>query len=281
VQHHENTTVYQVTCGRSKFDPRFICCVLPGLGARRILVRQGGNMHLRNLTTSLRPSFSVSLVLPLLIIPLVGFAQNPGPFPQRSEVMSCPAQNRECSSPGAFYPGNISPAPTLESVWREAAVAQWQNAQQQEDQPIRRRTVMQSDGRPPRATPEAPDQSDRLKNSKDPDFILRNFRTMYVETRNIDFFRADQMKAALRSNPDFSKLHINIVEDRSVADVVLTISYTFAWDYPFVLRHQNTTLVLLAGKGEGPFSGPLGAADVARVFVNLAEPWRSEPAKNK
>lgn len=130
------------------------------------------------------------------------------------------------------------------------------------------------------ATPDAPDQSDRLKNSKDPDFILRNFKTMYVETKGIDFFDADHMKAALHDNADFAKLNIHIVDDRRVADTVLTVSYTFAWDYPFQLRHQNTTMVLLAGKGEGPFSGPLGAADVARVFADLAKPWRT-PAGDK
>lgn len=125
-----------------------------------------------------------------------------------------------------------------------------------------------------RANPDAPDQSELLKNSRDPEFILRNFKTMYVETRDIKFFDTQQMKAALHNNPDFAKLNIHIVDDRRVADAVLVVSYTFAWDYPFELRHQNTTMVLLAGKGEGPFSGPLGAADVARVFVDLARSWR-------
>ncbi|HEY6307466.1 MAG TPA: hypothetical protein VI488_13520, partial [Candidatus Angelobacter sp.] len=132
-----------------------------------------------------------------------------------------------------------------------------------------------------RATPDAPDQSEQLKNSKDRDFIRRNFKTLYVETKDIGFFGADQMKAALHRNPDFEKLNIHIVDDRRVADAVLVVTYTFAWDYPFELRHQNTTLVLLAGKGEGPFSGPLGAADVAREFVELAKPWRTPQPQKK
>jgi len=33
---------------------------------------------------------------------------------------------------------------------------------------------------------------------------------------------------------------------------------------------------LLSGKGEGPFSGPLGAAEVARNFVNAAQAWRDQ-----
>jgi disulfide oxidoreductase YuzD len=132
-----------------------------------------------------------------------------------------------------------------------------------------------------RAMPDAPDQSEQLKNSKDRDFILHNFKTMYIETGDIKYFGRDQMTAALHSNPDFEKLNIHIVDDRRVADAVLVVSYTFAWDYPFELRHQNTTMVLLAGKGEGPFSGPLGAADVARVFVDLAKPWRKSPEQKK
>jgi hypothetical protein len=33
--------------------------------------------------------------------------------------------------------------------------------------------------------------------------------------------------------PGFAKLNIHIVEDARVADTVLTVGYTFAWDYPF------------------------------------------------
>ncbi|HEX9255654.1 MAG TPA: hypothetical protein VF938_08905 [Candidatus Angelobacter sp.] len=128
----------------------------------------------------------------------------------------------------------------------------------------------------PHASPEAPDQSELLKNSKDRDFILRNFRTMYVDARDAKYFGSRQLKAALGKNKDFWKLNVRMVDDPRVADVILKVSYTFAWDYPFELTHRNTTMVLLSGKGEGPFSGPLGAADVARNLVNLAKPWREE-----
>lgn len=129
----------------------------------------------------------------------------------------------------------------------------------------------------PIARPDLPDQSELLKKSKDPDFILRNFKTMYIETRDIDVFGPAQIRAELGKNPEFQKLNIHIVDDRSVADTVLVVTYTFAWDYPFELRHQNTTMVLLAGKGEGPFSGPLGARNVARQFVKAARKWRTPP----
>jgi len=127
------------------------------------------------------------------------------------------------------------------------------------------------------ATPDNPDQSELLKNSKDPDFILHNFKTMYVDARDARYFDSEQMKAALGRNKGFAALHITMVDDPRVADVVLKVSYTFAWDYPFELRHQNTTTVLLAGKGIGPFSGPAGAASVAYEFVQAAKERRAVP----
>lgn len=127
-----------------------------------------------------------------------------------------------------------------------------------------------------RANPDAQDQSALLKNSKDHDFILRNFHTMYVDAHDAQYFGSGQMKAALGNNKDFQKLKIHIVDDARVADTVLTVGYTFAWDYPFTLRHQNTTMVLVSGKGEGPFSGPLGAEDVARRLVGAIKAWREE-----
>lgn len=129
------------------------------------------------------------------------------------------------------------------------------------------------------ATPEAPEKSDLLSVSKDRDFILRNFKTMYVDAQRAQYFKADQLKAALGRNKDFQKLNIRIVDDRKVADTVLDVGYTFAWDFPFELKHQNTTIVLLSGKGVGPFSGVAGAASVASEFVKSAKPYRITPVK--
>jgi S1-C subfamily serine protease len=128
--------------------------------------------------------------------------------------------------------------------------------------------------------PNAPDQSDLLSASKDRDFILRNFRTMFVDAQGAGYFGSDQLKAALGRNKDFAKLNIRIVDDRKVADTILVVGYTFAWDYPFELKHQNTTIVLLAGKGVGPFSGVAGAANVANELAKLAKPYRiTSPTK--
>jgi hypothetical protein len=172
-------------------------------------------------------------------------------------------------------PYGLPPSPTLESLARERAEMQ----KRQGSEPVLRASFQRHNSEPT-ANPDAPDQSELLKNAKDADFIRRHFKTMYVETSGIDLFGPELISAELKKNEEFNKMHVEIVQDRKVADTVLTVSYNFAWDYPFVLRHQNTTTVLLGGKGEGPFSGPLGAWDVARQFVKAAKKWRTPPEHN-
>jgi hypothetical protein len=62
---------------------------------------------------------------------------------------------------------------------------------------------------------------------------------------------------------------------------VLDVGYTFAWDYPFELKHQNTTLVLASGKGIGLFSGVVGATSVADEFVKIVKPYRTSTESQK
>lgn len=137
------------------------------------------------------------------------------------------------------------------------------------------RARARSEGETPGAVPrEAPERSELLRNSKDPEFILRNFRTMLIDASRASFFGSDQIKAALRQNKDFDALKITIVDDQAVADVVLDVGYTFAWDFPFSLKHQNTSMVLASGKGTGPISGPAGATSVAKELVALLKSHR-------
>lgn len=125
------------------------------------------------------------------------------------------------------------------------------------------------------ASRRAPEKSELLATAKDPETILRNFRTMLVDASRATHFGTAQMKAALGKNKGFQALRISMVDDPAVADVVLTVNYTFAWDFPFALKHQNTSLVLLSGKGIGPFSGPKGASSVASELVKALKPYRA------
>jgi hypothetical protein len=218
-----------------------------------------------------------------------GFAQAQQYRPERpaNPAISRPRiDNPHPAAAGQYYgyqngaPSNwgtypISVSPTIQPIQTQSQQSYAEYQEQQRRRAAQAAAIRAQMGETQaHADPEAPDQSELLRNSKDHDFILRNFHTMYVDARNAQYFGSDQMKAALGRNKEFQKLKIRIVDDPRVADVVLKVSYTFAWDYPFELRHQNTTYVLLAGKGEGPFSGPLGAADVARQFVKAAKPWR-------
>lgn len=131
---------------------------------------------------------------------------------------------------------------------------------------------------PAKAAPPSEDLArSELLRSKDPDFILRNFRTMYVDTRKAQFFGNRQMQGALARNKDFAAMHFSMIDDPGLADVILEVGYTFAWDFPFTLKHQNTGIILLAGKGVAPFSGPAGAASVAKQLIKLLRPYRTTP----
>jgi hypothetical protein len=88
------------------------------------------------------------------------------------------------------------------------------------------------------------------------------------------------MKAALGKNKEFTAMRIAVVDDASLADVVLEIAYTFMWDYPFTLKHQNTSIVLVAGKG-GAIGGAAGAGSVANELAKLLKPYRSAPPAPK
>jgi hypothetical protein len=125
------------------------------------------------------------------------------------------------------------------------------------------------------ATRTAPEKSELLADAKDPEAVLRKFRTMFVDASKAVYFGTPQMKAALGDNKGFVPLNISLVDDAAVADVVLNVSYTFAWDYPFTLKHQNTSVILLSGVGIGPFSGPAGAMSVAAEVVKALRPYRT------
>jgi hypothetical protein len=234
---------------------------------------------------------NTTLIVFLFGTTLVGFAQDQGanqPKQDASTQSNQPVKNDprcgvQGGNPGSLTDSQCVPAGTSVVIINNGAHSAAEEAAAYMAQ-VRARAAQQEAIRNQRyepepklrANPDAPDQSVLLKNSKDHDFILRNFHTMYVDASEAKYFGSDQMKAALGGNEDFRKLNIHIVEDARVADTVLNVSYTFAWDYPFALRHQNTTMVLVSGKGEGPFSGPLGAADVARQFVNAVKQWRQE-----
>lgn len=117
--------------------------------------------------------------------------------------------------------------------------------------------------------------SELLAQPPDPRRVLRDFRTLAVDASRAKFFRGDQVRAELFRNKGFGALNVTLVDNPVVADVLLDVGYTFPWDYPFALRHQNTSMVLGSGKGVGPLSGPRGAASVAGEIVRLMRRYRT------
>jgi hypothetical protein len=129
------------------------------------------------------------------------------------------------------------------------------------------------------STRSAPEKSDLLATANEPEYILRSFKTMMVDASRAKFFGDAELTGALGDNKIFRTLGITIVDDPAVADVVLEVSYTFAWNYPFSLKHLNTSMVLVSGKGSGPFSGAVGAKSVANDLAKLLRSYRVEPAQ--
>jgi len=60
---------------------------------------------------------------------------------------------------------------------------------------------------------------------------------MYIDARRARHFDSAQVKATLLQNKGFAALQIRTVNDPKLADVVLEVGYTFAWDFPFQWKH--------------------------------------------
>ncbi len=133
----------------------------------------------------------------------------------------------------------------------------------------------QADQKPPEPGP-APNSE--LASSKDRDFLLRHFQTMYIDA-HANYFGNKEVKAALGRNKDFAGLNIVLVDDPKAADTTLIVGHTFGFNFPFELKHQASSIVLLSGKGVGIFSGQLGSNNVAEEFIKAAQPFRTAPAK--
>jgi hypothetical protein len=121
------------------------------------------------------------------------------------------------------------------------------------------------------------EKSERLGAAKPNETILRDFKTLGVRAWDAEFFDVQAIQAIMGKNKDFRALNIVVVDDHTVADVILEISYTFPFDYPFTLKYQNSSVVLLSGKGTGAFSGQAGATSVVTELTKALKPYRQDP----
>ena len=94
---------------------------------------------------------------------------------------------------------------------------------------------------------EGPEKSELIA-SRDPKFILRKFRTLYVMSKTV-WMKDEVMKNALRQQPQFTDLGLVLVDNPKLADAVLVADRVLlTWDFTYSLSHQNTSIILATGK---------------------------------
>jgi len=82
----------------------------------------------------------------------------------------------------------------------------------------------------------------------DPVKILVDSRTLYIES-NSNMFKPVQLLNELRKRREFTDWNLSFVDERGVADMILTIEHIpLTWEFPFSLKHQRTGIVITAGK---------------------------------
>jgi len=203
--------------------------------------------------------------------------------PARTASLPTVTTNRPGHSSGETAPvgqtSNPSPAPaaTPEAAPIQPLVSQvTTKSDPAKIQPLARASHTRSSENNLKRLPQKPLLKASINNSRDPKFILRNFKTVFIKTTNVPamFFKSDQLKSALYENKGFASLNLLIVDSQTTADTVLSVGYTAPWDYPFELKHVESSIVLLSGKGEGPLSAIVGANSVADQFVKSLKTYR-------
>lgn len=124
------------------------------------------------------------------------------------------------------------------------------------------------------APPPPAELSDRERSealaSRDPMKILRSFRTIYVESHTI-WMESQMLEHALRERPEFGVWGLEVVKDPSLADLKIEVHVpVFTFDYHYTVTHQNSSIVLVAGKVRAA-SGLDAAPKIAKNFMEETE----------
>jgi hypothetical protein len=110
--------------------------------------------------------------------------------------------------------------------------------------------------------------------SRDPVTILRNFRTIYVDSETM-YLKPDLMTTAIYDKKEFLAWGISIVGRRDLADVVLHVDRVAGTeDYTWELRHVNTSITIQSGKVRAAtawlwMSGNKGSRLIAEELIKL------------
>ncbi len=109
--------------------------------------------------------------------------------------------------------------------------------------------VAAAPAQPPADRLQAPDTvNSQPLESRDPQTILRNFRTVYIDSKTM-WLKANVMKSAIYKKKEFMGWGITVVDQLNLADVVLRIQLISGTeDYTYELQHLNTSITLDSGK---------------------------------
>ncbi len=128
----------------------------------------------------------------------------------------------------------------------------------------------------PAANPTVAENSEVLS-SRDPQVLMRNFRTIDVQSRST-WIEASAVQAALEKQPEFLAWGLVVVNDPKVADVMLTVDRVlFTWDFTYELTHRNTSIVLHTGKVTS-IDGLHASSTIARRLMDKVKTARAKPA---
>ncbi|MEA2204743.1 MAG: serine protease Do [Blastocatellia bacterium] len=108
-------------------------------------------------------------------------------------------------------------------------------------------------------------------NPSRPGDVLAASKTVFVTSRTVNF-QAEHLINALGKKSEFGLLGLSFVDEREVADLVLTIDHVvFTYKFTFSLAHQRTGVVVATGSVI-IWDGNLGAPRMAdRVIEKLAQ----------
>jgi S1-C subfamily serine protease len=105
----------------------------------------------------------------------------------------------------------------------------------------------------------------------DPAKLLHQARTLYV-TSYSNLFKSVQLRNELQKKREFADWNLAFVDEREVADLILTIEHVpLTWEFPFTVKHQRTGLVITTGKVYAWGGGDGASLMASRVVERLTK----------
>jgi S1-C subfamily serine protease len=116
--------------------------------------------------------------------------------------------------------------------------------------------------------------------SADPKQILKNAKTIYIRSKTA-FLTVDTLDRALAQQKDWDKLGLTIVQEPSVADLLIELDRPlFTYGHTFVIIDKKTSIVLGSGKVTA-FDGTIASGGLAKDIVKIFTAARASAPPKK